>query len=144
MKLIQILILMCTSLTLFNCTSMKPEEESSKQSNKPESQNPEEKSTAEIRDSKSLENISENETVQLSGIVQKVTELEGTLSEYFYYIIRTRKGEVVLFNSKQKSLGFDMYTGTQVDISGLKITGTIGWKRIPKEGIQVENISPGN
>ncbi|MBN1798602.1 MAG: hypothetical protein JW822_08485 [Spirochaetales bacterium] len=77
----------------------------------------------------------------LRGVVEKKTEFAGTLSEYSFFVLVTSDGtELILFNQQQRSLGFDEYAGKNVRVKGQNITGSIGWRKIKKDGIQVEDI----
>jgi len=79
--------------------------------------------------------------VELKGLVQEKTEFAGTLSEYSFFVLATTGGsEVILFNQKQRSLGFAEYLDKKVKVQGHYITGSIGWRKIEKKGIQVEDI----
>jgi hypothetical protein len=77
----------------------------------------------------------------LRGVVEKKTEFAGTLSEYSFFVLVTTGGnELILFNQKQRSLGFEKYVEKKVKVEGQYITGSIGWRKIKKNGIQVEDI----
>jgi hypothetical protein len=121
MKKLKALSLIFLSIFIFSCYSSPLEVKSDNDQKGPDSSNPEQ--------------------VYLSGIIRKVIKFEGTLSEYAYFILKYDSKEIIIFNSKQKSNGFDFYVEKKVDISGLETTGTLGWKKTPAPGIEVLDIS---
>lgn len=125
MKIPELLLLLSISTLLTGCLTLQPVETKISGNNL----------------SENTESIEPDKFILHTGIVQKITKFKGTLSEYSYYILSTDLEEIILFNSKQKSNGFDIYLDKKADIKGIFITGTISWKRIPAEGLQVVEIS---
>lgn len=79
--------------------------------------------------------------VEYSGLVEKITMFEGTLSQYSYFVfIDEHVKQIILFNQNKKSRNFDDYVGLHVNIKGEMIIGTIGWSGQKKEGLLVKEI----
>jgi len=140
MKIPEFLLLLSISTLLAGCLTLQPVEtkiSGNNLSENTESTEPDKEETPAVQ----KESQKPNKFILHTGIVQKITKFKGTLSEYSYYILSKDLEEIILFNSKQKSSGFDIYLDKKADIKGIFITGTISWKRIPAEGLQVLEIT---
>jgi hypothetical protein len=85
--------------------------------------------------------LEDKEMLRLSGTINKVYKFKGTLSEYSYFIITVDKEEIIIFNHKKRSQGFDDYIEKEVTLLGRNITGFLGWKKEPADGVLVLDIS---
>jgi len=82
-----------------------------------------------------------DEQTEFKGTVRKSTAYKGTLSEYSYFVLVTDDGkQMVLFNQKKRSLGFDEYKDRDVIVKGHMGVGTIGWRKQKKQGLLVDSI----
>ena len=85
---------------------------------------------------------SKNARIILEGIVSEVIVSPRTLSEYRYYVIQTGQGKkTILFNKEFVSYGFEKYINKKVRITGIKRTGSLGWRKNKTEGVQVLKIT---
>jgi hypothetical protein len=78
------------------------------------------------------------------GTIRLVKENEGTLSEINYFVLfQDSNKNLILFNEKGFSQGFDKWLNQTVVISGYRDIGIIGYKRQEKSGFFVLNIKNG-
>lgn len=92
-------------------------------------------------DVKPVPSLEDKGTFRLSGTINKVYKFKGTLSEYSYFIITVDKEEIIIFNEKERSQGFDDYIEKEVTLLGRNITGSLGWRKEPADGVMVLDIS---
>jgi hypothetical protein len=86
------------------------------------------------------EKINDSSTI-LEGIVKEETVSVKTLSEYSYFVINNdNMKKIILFNDKSSSTGFNSYINKKVRVKGISSTGYIGWRKIQREGIKVQEI----
>ena len=141
MKIFHSILIVFLLVVMTGCMTQQPDE-----AKKSQSQSSENTESVELNERDPLlikfpDSEKQDEFIYLKGIVQKVIKFENTLSEYSYYILDKNPKEIILFNSRQKSNGFDIYVNKKVNIKGIYITGTISWKRISAEGLQIVEIS---
>lgn len=82
---------------------------------------------------------SKNE-ISLTGVVSIITLGKGTFSEYSYFLLKTDEEEVILYNRKNYSVGFDDYINKEVELSGFESLGYIGWNKQKIKGVVVNSI----
>jgi hypothetical protein len=140
MKILQLILMIFISIYLISCSTMEPSETEVVQNRPSEKAEPADLNEEDPLLTQQPDSQYQNTFIHLQGIVHKITKLNGTLSEYSYYVIKTGLDEIVLFNTMQKSMGFDIYLEKEIEIHGTEIIGTIGWRKSPAKGLQVEKI----
>ena len=82
---------------------------------------------------------SEDSTVYSGKVVEQKSN-PGTLSEYSWFVLQTDNENLILFNSKGYSAGFGEWTGSFVEIEGVRGVGKMGLKKTTAQGLIVQSI----